>query len=77
MIKKDNEDLKNFTKRWICEETYKGEVKVKDHGYITGKYWRSAQNVRNLNLNPSEKTSVAFHNLQTLTYILFLKMFFK
>ena len=64
MIKKDNEDLKNFTKRWICEETYKGEVKVKDHGHITGKYWRSAQNVCNLNLNPSEKTSVAFHNLQ-------------
>ena len=64
MIKKDNKDLKNFTKRWICKETYKVEVKVKGHGQITGKYWRSAQHMCNLNLNPNEKTSVAFDNLQ-------------
>ena len=38
MIKKDNEDLKNSTKCWICDNDYTdNDVTVKDHCYITGK----------------------------------------
>ena len=39
MTKEDNEDFKNPTKCWICDNDYiNSDVKVKDHGHITGKY---------------------------------------
>ena len=39
MNKKDNEDFKNSTKRQICGNNFvNGDVKVRDHCYITGKY---------------------------------------
>ena len=39
MTKKDNEDFKNSTKSWICNHVYvEGNVKVRDHFHITGKY---------------------------------------
>ena len=39
MTKEDNEDFKNSTKCWICDNDYiNSDVKVKDHGHITGKY---------------------------------------
>ena len=51
-------------------------MKVKYHGHITGKYRRSAQNLCNINLNTSEKTSVAFHNLQNFDlHIIFQDVF--
>ena len=34
-----NEDFKNSTKCWICDNDYiNSDVKVNDHGHITGKY---------------------------------------
>ena len=39
MNKKDNEDFKNCTKCCICDNDHvEGNVKVKDHCHITGKY---------------------------------------
>ena len=39
MTKEDNEDFKNPTKCWICDNDYiNSDVKVKDHGHSTGKY---------------------------------------
>ena len=39
MNKKDNEDFKNSIRCWICKKAYEeGEVRVKDHDHIIGKY---------------------------------------
>ena len=38
MTKEDNEDFKNSTKCWICDNGYiDNDVKVRDHCHITGK----------------------------------------
>ena len=38
MTKKDNEDFKNSTKCWICNDNYvEDDVKVRDPCHITGK----------------------------------------
>ena len=43
MTKKDNEDFESFTKCWIYDNSYvDGDVKVRDHCHITGKYTGSA-----------------------------------
>ena len=43
MTKEDDEECENSTKCWICDSDYvDGDVKVKDHCYITGKYTGSA-----------------------------------
>ena len=45
-----NQDFKNSTKCWICDNTYAdGDVKVKDHCHITGKYRRSVDRDCNFN----------------------------
>ena len=50
MAKANNEDFKNSTKYWIIDNTYvDGDVKVRDHCHITGKYRRSTH--RNCNIN--------------------------
>ena len=50
MTKKGNEDFKNSTKCWISGNDYiYGDVKVRDHCYITGKYRGSAH--RNCNIS--------------------------
>ena len=51
MAKKDNEDFKNSTKCWICDDDYIDDnVKVRDHCYITGKYSNFAHRCCNINL---------------------------
>ena len=43
VTKKDNEDFENSTKCWICDNDYiNGDVKVRYHCHITGKYRGSA-----------------------------------
>ena len=43
MTEKDQENFKNSTECWICKKAYeKGEMKLKDHDHVTGKYRRSA-----------------------------------
>ena len=39
MAKENNEDFENSSKCWICDNDYiDGDVKVRDHCHITGKY---------------------------------------
>ena len=39
MTKEDNENCKNFTECWICDNDYiDTDDKVRDHCHITGKY---------------------------------------
>ena len=64
MTKKDHEDFRDSAKPWICKKAYKkGEVKVKYHHHITGKYLGSAYQKCNLNLSLSKNILVVFHNL--------------
>ena len=51
MIKKINEDFEKSTKCQICDNDYiDGDVKVKDHCRITGKYRVSAHRYCNINV---------------------------
>ena len=39
MTKEDDWDFENSIKCWICDNDYvSGDVKVKDHCHVTGKY---------------------------------------
>ena len=52
MNKEDNEDFKNHTKCWICDNDYADDdVKVRGHCHITGKYRGSVNRDCNINLN--------------------------
>ena len=51
MTKEDNEDFKNSTKCWICDNDYiDNDVKVRDYCHIAGKYRDSAHRDCNINL---------------------------
>ena len=65
MSEKDHDNFNDYIKCWIFKKKYpEGEVKVKDHDYITGKYGGSAHQKRNLNLRLTKKIVVVFHTLQ-------------
>ena len=65
MTKKDNEDFKSSTKSWIWDNDYNdGDVKVRDHCYVTGKYRGSAHGDCNITVKLSHKIPVVFHNLR-------------
>ena len=62
MIKKDNADFHDFTKWRICDNGHiNGNVKVKDHCHITGKYRGSTNS--NINIQLNHKTPAVLHNL--------------
>ena len=46
----------------ICEEKIEGEVKVRDHCHLTGKYRGPAHSCCNLNYKPPNFIPVFFHN---------------
>ena len=65
MSEKDQDNFNDYIKCQIFKKEYEeGEVKVKYHNCITGKYGESAQRKRNLNLRLITKIPVVFHNLQ-------------
>ena len=65
MSKEDNEDFKNSSKCWICDNHYiDGDVKVRDHCHISGKYRGSVHRDCNINLRLNHKTPIVFHNLK-------------
>ena len=65
ITKEENEDFKNSTKCWICDDHYiDTDVKVRDHCHITGKYRCSAHRHCNINVKLNHKIPVVFHNLQ-------------
>ena len=65
MTKEDNEDFEDSTKCWICDNAYAdGDVKVRDHCHITGKYRGSVHRDCNINVKLNHKIPVVFHNLK-------------
>ena len=65
MTKEDNEDFKNSTTSWICDNDYiDTDVKVRDHCHITGKYRGSADTDCNINLKLNRKIPTVFYNLK-------------
>ena len=64
MTKEDNENFKNSTKCWICENDYiDNDIKVREYRHITGKYRGSAYRDCNINLKLNHKIPIVFHNL--------------
>ena len=56
MNQKDNEDFKDPIKCWICNNAFvEGDVKVRDHCHITGKYRGSAHRDCNINVKLNQK----------------------
>ena len=65
MTKEDNEDFKNSTQCYICDNDYvDNDVKVRDHCNITGKYRGFAHRDCNINLKLNHKIPVVFQNLK-------------
>ena len=65
MIKEENKDFENSTRRWICDNDYvDNDVKLRDHCHITGKNRVSAHRDCDINVKLNHKISVIFHNLQ-------------
>ena len=65
MTKKDSEDFESSTKYWIFDNSYfDGDVKVRDHCHITGKYTGSAYRDCNINVKLNHKIPVVIHNLK-------------
>ena len=65
MTKKDNEDFENSTKCWTWDNTYvDGDVKVRDHCLITGKYRDSTHRDCNINVKLNHKIPVVFQILK-------------
>ena len=51
--------------RWICYNVYvEGDVKVRDHCHITGKYRGSAHRDCNIKVKFNHKTPIVFQNLK-------------
>ena len=65
ITKKDNEDFTNSTKYWIFDNSHvDGDVKVKGHSHITGKYRGSVHRDCNINVKLNHKIPIIFHNLK-------------
>ena len=65
MTNKDNEDLENSTKCWVCDNDYiDTDVKVTDHCHITGKYRVSPHRDYNIDVKLNHKIPVVFHSLK-------------
>ena len=61
MTKKDNEDFKNSTKCWICDnDNTDGQVKVRDHCHVTGKYRGPAYRNCNIKVRLNYKIPIEF-----------------
>ena len=65
MTKKDYENFESSTKCWICDKVYlDGNLKVRDHCHITGKYRGSAHRDCNIKVKLNHKIPIVFRNLK-------------
>ena len=65
ITKRNHEDFENSIKCWIFKKEYKeGEVRLRDHNPITGKYGGSAHQDCNLNLSLMKQIYTLFHILE-------------
>ena len=61
MTTEENENFKNTTKCWICDNDYiETDVKVRDHCHINGKCRVSAHRYCNINLKLNHKIPIVF-----------------
>ena len=75
MTKKDNEDFENSTRCLICHNDYiDGDVKIRGHCHITGKYRGSAHRDCDMNVKLNHKVLVVFHNLQNYDSHIIMKV---
>ena len=63
MTNENNENFKNFTNCWICDNDYI-DTDVRDHCHIFRKYKGSAHRDCNIKIKLSHKISIVFHNLK-------------
>ena len=69
MTKEDNEDFESSTKCWVWDNDFiDGDVQVRDHCHISGKYRGSAHRDCNTNLRLNHKIPIVFHNLKKLWF---------
>ena len=74
MTKTDNEDFKNSTKFWICDNVYTdGNIEVRDHCHTTGKYRDSSYRDCNIKVKLNLKIPVIFYKLKNYDYHFILK----
>ena len=74
ITKESNQDLGIPAKCWIGDNDYiDGDVKVRDHCHITGKYRGSAHRDYNINLKSNHKILVVFHNLKNYDFHLIMQ----
>ena len=65
MTKKDHEDFENSSKYWSYSQIYvQGDVKVRDHCHITGRYKSSAHKYCNINVKLNHSIPIVFHSLK-------------
>ena len=63
MTKED--DFEKSPKCWICGHAYvEGDMKVRDHCHVTGKYRASADRDRKINVKLNHKVPIVFHNIK-------------
>ena len=63
MIKEDDEDFEDSAKCWICDNVY-GDVKVRYHCLIIGKYRDSVHRDCSINVKLNHKIPIVFHSLK-------------
>ena len=64
MTEEDDEDFESSTNCWICDSVYvDGNVKVRDHFQITGKYRGSVHRHCDIHVKLNHKISIVLHNL--------------
>ena len=65
MTKNCDENFENSTKCWICNNLYvDGDVKIRAHCLITGKYRGSAHRDCNIKIKLNHTDPIIFHNLK-------------
>ena len=73
MTKEGNEDFKNSTKCWICDNDYiDNEITVRVRCHITRKYRVSAHRDCNIKLKLNHKIPILFHKLKNYDSILII-----
>ena len=74
MTNKDDEDFENSTKCLTSDNVYAdGDVKVRDHCHITGKYKASAHRDCNIKVKVNHKIHIEFQNLKNYDSYLFMQ----
>ena len=65
MTKQDAENFQNSIKCWICDHIFvTGDVKVRGHCHVTGKYRGDVQRDCNIRVSLNCKISIMFDNLK-------------